>query len=161
MFSLDGVGKVDEYIRTGTVWEEKVQNMKNIGQIPKVKLSFSTTIQLLNIGYLNEIYEFVNETFGMQAKLNNNLSFPVWARAVNLPKEVAEKYIVKYKNKNFFNKAHHIHTLKNDKERNNDRFLDAMDRYKYLDSIRNTNLLNVYPEFEKWYDKAEAKPWSL
>ena len=161
MFSIDGVGKVDEYIRTGTVWEEKVQNMKNIGQITKVKLSFSTTIQLLNIGYLNEIYDFVKETFGMQAKLNNNLSFPIWARAVNLPKEVAEKYIVKYKNKNFFNKAHHLHTLQNDKKRNNVDFLEAMNRYKYLDSIRNTNLLNVYPEFEKWYDKAEAKPWSL
>lgn len=161
MFSLDGVGKVDEYIRTGTVWEEKVQNMKNIGQIPKVKLSFSTTIQLLNIGYLDEIYDFVKETFGMQAKLNNNLSFPVWARAVNIPEEVAENYFKKYNNKKFFNKAHHIHTLKNNKERNHGRFLDAMDRYKYLDSIRNTNLLNVYPEFEKWYDKAKAKPWSL
>ena len=57
--------------------------------------------------------------------------------------------------------AHHIHTLKNDKERNNTRFLDAMDRYKYLDSIRDTNLIDVYPEFEKWYDNAKATPWSL
>ena len=161
MFSLDGIGKVDEYIRTGTVWEEKVQNMKNIGQIPKVKLSFSTTIQLLNIGYLHEIHDFVKETFGMQAKLNNNLSFPVWARAVNVPEEVAENYITKYVDKKFYNKAHHMHTLKNSKERNHTRFLDAMNRYKYLDTIRDTNLIEVFPEFEKWYEKAEAKPWSL
>jgi len=161
MFSIDGVGKIDEYIRTGTIWEQKVETMKNIGQIPKVKLSFSTTVQLLNIGYLDEIHTFVKDTFGMQAKLNNNLSFPVWARAVNVPKDVSEMYIKKYSNKKFYNMAHHIHTLKNDKERNNTRFLDAMDRYKYLDSIRDTNLIDVYPEFEKWYDNAKATPWSL
>ena len=161
MFSLDGVGKVDEYIRTGTIWEEKVQNMKNIAMLPKVKLSFSTTVQLLNIGYLYEIYDFVRETFGIQAKLNNNLSYPVWAQAVNLPKNIANSYLEKYKDKKFFNKNHHVQTLKNDEERNPIRFEWAMDRYKYLDSIRDTNLIEIYPEFEKWYNKAQAKPWSI
>jgi|TARA_A100001011_G_scaffold29004_1_gene28193 MoaA/NifB/PqqE/SkfB family radical SAM enzyme len=159
MFSLDGVGKVDEYIRTGTIWEEKVQNMKNIAMLPKVKLSFSTTVQLLNIGYLYEIYDFCRETFGIQAKLNNNLSYPVWAQAVNLPKSIANSYLEKYEDKKFFNKNHHLQTLKNDQERNPMRFKWAMDRYKYLDSVRNTNLIEIYPEFEKWYDKAQAKPW--
>ena len=108
MFSVDGFGKKDEYIRTGTNWEEKVMLMKNVAQIPKVKMSFSTTTQLLNIGYLDEIHDFITKTFGITPRLNNGLSFPNWARAVNVPKDIANKYLKRYENKQFNNKPYHI-----------------------------------------------------
>ena len=151
MFSVDGFGKKDEYIRTGTNWEEKVMLMKNVAQIPKVKMSFSTTTQLLNIGYLDEIHDFIIKTFGITPRLNNGLSFPNWARAVNVPKDIANKYLKRYENKQFNNKPYHIKTLSNDKERQHHQFEYAIKRYKQFDERRNTNLLDVYPEFEAYY----------
>ena len=151
MFSVDGFGKKDEYIRTGTNWEEKVMLMKNVAQIPKVKMSFSTTTQLLNIGYLDEIHDFIKKTFGITPRLNNGLSFPNWARAVNVPKDIANKYLKRYENKQFNNKPYHIKTLLNDKERKHHLFEYAIKRYKQFDERRNTNLLDVYPEFEAYY----------
>ena len=151
MFSVDGFGKKDEYIRTGTNWEEKVMLMKNVAQIPKVKMSFSTTTQLLNIGYLDEIHDFITNTFGITPRLNNSLSFPNWARAVNVPKKIANKYLKRYENKRFNNKPYHIKTLSNDKERHHHLFEYAIKRYKQFDKRRNTNLLDVYPEFEAYY----------
>ena len=151
MFSVDGVGKKDEYIRTGTIWEEKVRNMKNMALLPKVKISFSTTAQLLNIGYLNEVHDFVYDTFNIKPRLNNGLTFPVWARAVNIPKDIADSYIEKYKPLYFYNKKAHIKTLMNDKERNHSVFLRGIYELSKLDKRRNTNLLDEYPEFEEYY----------
>ena len=51
--------------------------MKNVAQIPKVKMSFSTTTQLLNIGYLDEIHDFITNTFGITPRLNNSLSLSI------------------------------------------------------------------------------------
>ncbi len=151
MFSVDGVGKKDEYIRTGTIWEEKVRNMKNMALLPKVKISFSTTAQLLNIGYLNEVHDFVYDTFNIKPRLNNGLTFPVWARAVNIPKDIADRYIEKYKPLYFYNKKAHMKTLMNDKERNHNVFIRGIYELSKLDKRRNTNLLDEYPEFEKYY----------
>ena len=151
MFSIDGVGKKDEYIRTGTIWEEKVRNIKNMALLPKVKASFSTTVQMLNIGYLNEIHDFVYDTFNIKPRLNNGLTFPVWARAVNIPKNIADSYIEKYKQLNFYNKKAHIKTLMNHKERNHKNFLRGIYELSKLDKRRNTNLLDEYPEFEAYY----------
>ena len=156
MYSIDGVGKVDEYIRTGTKWEEKVENMRNTMLIPgNIKLSVSTTVQLLNVGYLRPIDEFCRETLKVSPRFNNPLSYPKWARAVNLPKDIKFSYAKKYKGANFINKRFILNILENEKERKHDEFLQGIARYKMFDKIRNTNLLDVYPEFEKYYNMTE------
>ena len=48
-------------------------------------------------------------------------------------------------------KIHTIGGLSNDKERHHHLFEYAIKRYKQFDKRRNTNLLDVYPEFEAYY----------
>jgi len=153
MYSIDGVGKIDEYIRTGTNWEEKVRNMKNSLYIPgNIKLSISTTIQLLNIGYLKPIDKFCRETLNIVPRFNNPLANPRWARAVNLPLHIKREYLKRYQGDILFNKRFILNTLENTKEMNYEEFLQGIARYKMFDKIRNTNLIDVYPEFEKYYN---------
>jgi len=153
MYSIDGVGKIDEYIRTGTNWEEKVANMRNTMLIPgNIKLSVSTTIQMLNVGYLLPIDKFCKETLKVTPRFNNPLAYPKWARAVNLPEHIKSLYIKKYDGANFINKEIILNILKNKKERKHEEFLQGIARYKTFDEIRNTNLLDVYPEFEEYYN---------
>lgn len=154
LISLDGVGKKDEYIRYGTKWEEKVDVIKNI-EMAGIKITWSNTIQLLNIGYLDEMSEFM-EQFSTPT-LNNPLTWPAGYRAVNIPKEVAEMYMKKYNEKKFRMIHRHYYTLGNDKNRNHQEFLQGMRRLKWFDEKRGTCLLDEWPEFEKWYNQVEAK----
>ena len=157
MYSIDGVGKVDEYIRTGTKWEEKVENMRNSKLIPgNIKLSVSTTIQMLNIGYLSPIDDFCKDVLNVAPRFNNPLSYPKWARAVNVPSDIKQKYLKNYSGKNFINKRHVLDILENEKERDHDEFFRGIKRYKMFDKIRKTNLLDIYPEFERYYNMKES-----
>ena len=162
MYSIDGVGKIDEYIRTGTKWEEKVENMRNTMLIPgNIKLSVSTTVQMLNIGHLQPIDEFCKSVLKIAPRFNNPLAYPMWARAVNVPKKIKSLYADKYVNSNFINKRFILNILENEKERNHDLFLQGIARYRMFDKIRNTNLAEVYPEFEQYYHLTDNKKlWS-
>ena len=164
--SLDGVGKKDEYLRTGTVWKEKIEIIDNIYQTFS-QISWSNTIQLCNIGYLDEMWKFIEqwkekyprkgvkwkgEEYGV-GPLNNILSWPPILQGVNIPKKVAYMYIKKYEDKKFPRKTEFINMLQNDKERNHDLFLRGMARYKFYDKKRGTCLLDQWPEFTEWYNE--------
>ena len=153
MYSIDGVGKIDEYIRTGTVWEEKVSNMTNSLFIPgEIKLSVSTTIQMLNVGYLQPIDDFCRDALKVIPRFNNPLTYPRWARAVNIPQKIKSMYLDRYTNTNFVNQDSIIHILENQTEVNNKEFLTGITRYKLLDNVRNTYLPDIFPEFEEYYN---------
>lgn len=155
LVSLDGIGKREEYIRDGTIWDEKVKIVNRIQKLPKTKVSFSNTVQMLNIGYLDEIHENTLKYFHRDAPLNNQVTYPVWNRSINIPAEIAEIYIDKYKNKQFNNKEKFINLLERVKDdRSEENFMRGMVFYKKLDKIRNTYLPDVFPEFKKYYDEA-------
>jgi len=180
--SLDAYGKKDEYIRSGEVWEEKVEIIKNFIRAD-IDVSWSNTIQLLNIGYLDEIhifYEQLKEIFPHINKvnsakafknrpikrggvsipyLNNLLTHPYIMLPKHLPKQIKEKYIEKYERSNvpFEHKQRWIKALKSvgyEKD-----FMRTMAHYKFFDEKRGTNLLNEWPEFETWYSKADSYPY--
>jgi organic radical activating enzyme len=180
--SLDAYGKKDEYIRSGEVWEEKVEIIKNFIRAD-IDVSWSNTIQLLNIGYLDEIhifYEQLKEIFPHINKvnsakafknrpikrggvsipyLNNLLTYPYIMLPKHLPKQIKEKYIEKYERSNvlFEHKQRWIKALKSvgyEKD-----FMRTMAHYKFFDEKRGTNLLNEWPEFETWYSKADSYPY--
>ena len=182
LVSLDAYGKKDEYIRSGEVWEEKVEIIKNFIRAD-IDVSWSNTIQLLNIGYLDEIhifYEQLKEIFPHINKvnpakafknrpikrggvsipyLNNLLTHPYIMLPKHLPKQIKEKYIEKYESSNvpFEHKQRWIKALKSvgyEKD-----FMRTMAHYKFFDEKRGTNLLNEWPEFETWYNKADSYPY--
>ena len=160
LVSLDAVGKKEEYIRTGTIWEEKVEVLRNTLRAG-IKIGWSSTIQMLNIGYLNDIHNFalsLMEEFPMKRNmietpyLNNLLNRPAALNAMNLPKDIRDQYINKYKSLDydFHHKDRFIKNLE-EADPNLDYISKAMAHYKFLDEKRGTCLLDEYPEFENYY----------
>ena len=160
IISLDGFGKKDEYIRSGTIWEEKVEIIREIIWAG-IDVSWSNTVQLLNIGYLGEISSFVA---GLQNEypnkkiydphMNNLLTSPNKFRANNIPPHIATKYLDSYNGSNFDNIDTHISILR--KQSNlitvdDTSLLDAMKTYRWYDEKRGTCLLEEWPEFENYY----------
>lgn len=161
LVSVDGIGKKDEYIRHGTNWEEKVENIKYM-TYAGIEIAWSNTIQVLNIGYLHEIYNFVKDLQKELPKakindchLNNILMYPEKFRSTNIPADIAELYIQKYEylDVDFFNYDVHVGNLYKcrDGEYAEDAILNVMSAYKYLDEKRGTCLLDEWPEFEDYY----------
>lgn len=182
--SLDATHGKDEYIRTNTIWPEKVEVIKNFIRAD-IDVSWSNTIQLLNIGYLDDIhvfYEQLKEQFPHVEKikmnmamenrpiqkggistpyLNNLLTHPFVMLPQHLPDSIKKSYIEKYERSNISisHKKRWINLLKG-KGYISD-FMRTMAHYKYFDEKRNTNLLDEWPEFEPWYVKAEKNPYWL
>jgi len=109
---------------------------------------------MLNMGYLSDIYDFTLKEFNKHAPLNNQLTYPASLRSSNLPRDIVDMYLDKYKDKRFTFKKGHIKALELTKtEANHNNFLKGISHYKYLDKKRNTNLIDHFPEFKKYYDK--------
>ena len=162
LVSLDGFGKKDEYIRTGTIWEEKVENIKNM-IYAGIDISWSNTIQLLNIGYLNEIHLFVKSLQDdhpgkniQNPHMNNILTNPIKFTSNNIPPHIASMYLDKYKGLDLANTETHINTLRNRSnlitlDDTDAELLEAMKTYRWYDEKRGTCLLDEWPEFENYY----------
>jgi len=65
MLSIDGYGKVNELIRYPSVWSQVEENLRKYDNCPdNVILSINTTVQLLNVFYLDEFAQWLlNQNF--------------------------------------------------------------------------------------------------
>ena len=137
--SIDGVGKKDEYIRRGTIFEEK---NKNIHQLNKYfNLEFCATLSILNVGYQTELINYCN-TFHKYPSFFNVLVEPFYLQINNLPDDIIEIYREKKQE----------HRLFKSPLREIEHFNLGIKYMKKYDEIHNTNLLDEWPEFEKYYD---------
>jgi len=149
--SVDGIGEKDEYIRTGTIWKEKIDNIRNMQSIDNVKLNFGVTLQLLNIGYITDISNFIRDNFNTEVSFDGSiLTNPSNLKASNLPSDIASIYLNKYEKNNFVYKNECIKILKTKGDHN--LFLSGIQRLKELDMRRGTCLIDIFPEFESYYD---------
>ena len=133
--------------------------MHRLYQLKKVqKLLLATN----NPGKFRELKEilpkkikyFKPKDFRLREPVENGKTFKSNAKIKSL-------YANKYLNSNFINKRFILNILENEKERNHDLFLQGIARYRMFDKIRNTNLAEVYPEFEKYCHLTDDKKlWS-
>ena len=91
--------------------------------------------------------------------LNNLLTHPFIMLPRHLPKQIKEKYIEKYERSNvpFDHKQRYIEALKQPGYEKD--FMRTMAHYKFFDEKRGTCLLDEWPEFEPWYNKAGSYPY--
>jgi len=95
--SIDGVGKVAEYVRYPSDWSKVSQNLKFfIEQCPHWKVRVCPTVSILNIFNLKELYEYVyndiyeNASDNIRLTLNNRVYSPNWLDIRNLPKKLKD-----------------------------------------------------------------------
>ncbi len=156
LFSIDGVGDRGSYVRSGLNWQLFDTNVKRALQ-SDAKCAFTVATSMLNIGYLDDIYDYLKELNISDAHIywDAIVTEPTNLRAYNLPQEIKQEYLTKlkrhrifHKNVEKFNTAIEIlETITSDHKQ----FLSGIEFLKKTDTIRKTNLLDHFPEFTKYY----------
>ncbi|MBP7951283.1 MAG: twitch domain-containing radical SAM protein [Verrucomicrobiales bacterium] len=151
--SVDGVGPRGEYLRYGTKWAQLKENIQRYRRIKNLQVVGNTCITALNIGYLDEIFEFF-ESVEVPFKLSNILVGPRYLRALNLPNGIKARYrekLEKTKWRDQMGIALRILEMEEDlpQFRTMVRYLEA------LDLRRKTSLEALWPEFYEFLRAAE------
>ena len=144
--SIDGIDKKEEYIRTGTIWKKKIENIKKLQS--KYPIGFEVTVQTLNVGYLDEIQIYLKENFNIMSPLSNILVVPNYFAVDCLPNAIKRDY--QNKNQRYISEDI-LSLLKLTIPVDNNIFIEGMNFLKLCDKRNKTNLLNEYPEFESFY----------
>jgi len=137
--SLDGVSKKDEYIRRGTIFDEKTKNIKQLNSY--FNIQFCSTMSILNVGYQSDISDYCSQ-FNKRPSFFNVLVEPFFLQINNLPTDIIQIY--KQRNQN--------HRLYDSELKEIEHFKLGIKFLKKYDIIHKTNLLNEWPEFEKYYN---------
>lgn len=133
--SIDGIGKVNDYIRWGSNWVDIEANINKLAELPNIDMSVGPTIQLMNALYYEELVEWAkNKQFKVY---DNMLMYPLYLNLKNADD------IIKQRTPNF----NHWHNGNSDyREREN--FI----RYtKILDNNRGCNIKDFLPEVANIY----------
>ena len=166
--SLDAEGERAELMRKGTVWKDIVENRKRMIEIcPKVDFYISATVGLINALHVVDFHRsWADQGLIKPMDFNFNLlQWPKWQRMDNLPQEYKQQVDKKYKE--------HIQWLKDkdpltratkgyqsalnwmwmkDNTKNLPLFFEQTRKY---DTIRQENILAVFPELKELFDKHE------
>jgi sulfatase maturation enzyme AslB (radical SAM superfamily) len=164
--SLDAEGDRAEYMRKGTVWKDVVDNRKRMMEVcPQVDFYISSTVGLINSLHIVDFHRsWVDQGFLKPQDFNFNLlQYPYAQRIDLLPNNFKQKVKEKYeKHIEWLRPLDHLTRATKGFEsgldymmrRNNDKdiqqFKDAMKR---MDTIRDEDLVKVFPEFAELYEK--------
>lgn len=166
--SLDGMGKVAEYLRSGTNWDEIEKNIQLIKkEVPHVKFYLTPTISIWNVHQFPDFYlymvkkGYVDPTPNEGLRLNI-LTHPWYAHIQILPIEyrlkIAKKWQKIRSNENFnravrnsFATCHDILIQKIDTTRT-DGLKEFFEKEFETDKIRGEDLFKSIPELKEVYE---------
>lgn len=152
-FSIDGVGDKAAYIRNGTVWSVYNENLRRAIE-SDAHVTFTVAVQTLNIGYLDEIYDYV-ESMGIDPAMvgwSTTVTYPPRHNASTIPQELKQMYKDKYSKRHFksipaLDQAMRILDTTHDSDV---AFDDFIKQQKFFDKIRNEDLIKNFSEFAKY-----------
>ena len=88
-FSIDGVGKVNDYIRWGSKWEEVQHNLYKFSELKNAVISIGPTVQILNAYYYDELLDWAKTN--NYTVYDNLLMFPEHYNLVNADEKIKSK----------------------------------------------------------------------
>ena len=144
--SIDGIGKVGEYIRRG--FKQSIFD-KNLKYLKKYINTLNVTLQLYNIYDIPNIYKY-SENNNIRISLNY-LDFPLYLSICILDKEERDKILIQYDKLNFINEEV-INSIIREKyiDYQIPRFISYTNS---LDTLWKTNFIKSIPEFKSWYER--------
>jgi MoaA/NifB/PqqE/SkfB family radical SAM enzyme len=152
--SIEGYQEVNDYIRYPSKWNSIQENVNKLKTIKNNKFVFVSTINALNIGRLHEIVENVKEEYTMSSIVTNNFY------SINsIPDDIKDRYLNLYYSK--INKYNSLgkeqakklikyleHSVYNERD-----MIKMIQHIKRRDKLRNTNMLDLFPEWKSYYEK--------
>ena len=177
--SGENIGADLEYVRHGVKWERWKNNVEYLLANTEVKLSFLPCLNLLSIPRFFEYlryFEMLCKKYGYMDIYHNIVTWPTEQSPMTAPKEFAKYFDKCIELTERLNLAKDLYSYKHflewliqtrDAILNNPAESDvnpnALNFYLFfakLDERRRTSLLNIFPEFETYYNvgKSLAKP---
>jgi MoaA/NifB/PqqE/SkfB family radical SAM enzyme len=152
LISIDGVSDKAEYIRFGTKWRIFHNNIDKL-VYNNINLTFNVAIQMLNVGYMDEIYGYlINKKIKENQIFNCYVNYPEYFDAINLPAEIKQSYLNRLeKDKNYKFYQSKVESILKSEFYDNKIFKDGISKLKFYDKIRKNNLLDNFPEFSEYY----------
>lgn len=137
-FSIDGIGKVNDYIRYGSNWEEVEENLL-VAKEYSIDVSITPTIQIYNYPYIKELWDYCDRHD--IKRYDTLLLTPHHLDIRNMPDSMRQQYSL----------IEHTEYLKNNQRDGNEvqRFVEFT---KTLDNSRNIDIHDYIPEVAKHYD---------
>ena len=157
LFSIDGVYNRGSYVRSGLDWELFDKNVKR-ALASNANCSFTVATSMLNIGYLDDIYHYLKslDVPDKDISWDGIVTEPSHLRAINIPSSIKKMYLEKLEKTKIFKSDSKRHTsaldILNSDSNNHNEFLLGLQFLKKTDEIRNTQLLDHFPEFKEWYN---------
>ena len=170
-FSIDGVGQIGEYVRTGSVWNEQAKNISEYVEYFKERnekfnggssLNLATTVSILNVTEIKPVLDFMYDV-GMQDSSwsINIVRHEYWMDVANLKgdaKEYALDAVNQIINDNTYSKEHRDRLEDVIQRLNAEPTTTAMftERMERKERIHNTVNKNRHHDFSKllpdWWD---------
>jgi MoaA/NifB/PqqE/SkfB family radical SAM enzyme len=152
--SVDAVGGLGSYIRSGLDWPGLVDNIKTVSKFPGVNVKFNCVVSVYNILYLKPMLDFAYEHGNAYSPIDLTLCHhPADINIRNLPAEIKELAELRLLSSKHYPQQ---------QER-----IDGIISYMYeppasswaltrkftnqLDRLRNENILDVVPEFKQYW----------
>ncbi|MBO01938.1 MAG: hypothetical protein CMG35_04795 [Candidatus Marinimicrobia bacterium] len=154
LISMDGVFERGSYVRSGLNWKKFDTNVRKFANNKDVFLRLVPAIQMLNVGYVKEMHNWI-ESVGLDPKMaidwNNVVTYPETLRAVNLPREIKQQYMRRMVGPDVTHPSIRVvFNILKQPQYSHKEFIEGLKYLRKLDKIRNTNLLDHFPEFEKY-----------
>ena len=157
MFSIEGTGKLYEYIRGGSyTFEQLEKTLDRYASLNTVQIGFNVTIQAYNLLNLKELYlrlfEFDAEYTNVSAKsaFTTVCNSPIYLSPFVLPAQLREQAVQQLESISDFSTL--CKQLSSDEihKKHWDTFVNFT---RDLDELRNENILSVVAELKDYIDK--------
>lgn len=145
--SIDSYGKYNDYIRKKSDWPQLINNMKVMKARKDCRVNVHSVVSFLSVLHIWKLQEFLKE-LGIDHTYYI-IQFPQILQVKNLPYEIKQRLIPKYKD--YPNIVKSLEE-KQDKEE----FILTIEYCQALDRNHNNyKLFELYPELESYYRKAK------
>ncbi len=158
-FSIDAIGKKNDYIRYGSKWDDIISNLKNYmadcAKYDNVSMTVRATITPWSIYHCDEMHDFFHK-LGIEA-IGVWCDDKPWNDVRYLPRKVKDAIIEKLSKyssidpswlKQFEKVKKWMPTEPDDYEQSKNAFMDFN---KKIDSIRKEKFQDVFPEYSKLF----------
>jgi len=158
VFSIDAIGKVSEYIRYGSVWNDVKSNFENCLQIESVETSVNVTLSVYNIHEIHETIDYFlknNYFISFGFVLEDHLKVKIIPKDLrniviyNLKNAIKQVLTAKIEKNQKLNSVHSLkhalHELEND-DWDKSNLIKWQNFVRVMDKVKDTNIKD-YSDF--------------
>ena len=139
--SIDDLEERNEYLRTGTKWDDVVDNLSTLQRLPWINVSVCQTVSWMNIFYMNEFHEYMSSR-----------GLPVYLNFVHDPKFLSVRILPRSKLLGVLQFCDKLPSYQLDNiranlavEENAELWTNGVKYNAWLDASRNTSLIKSFP----------------